>query len=110
MAASEQNRCFVRIGTDLYYCFCNQHECYMGKRYGIIKSSDFQKGFDPEGMSCFVSSNFAKATVGLAVVVYHWYVFDVVFFWCLQAEFFDKYKVCIFLSLIVFGTIQHKRS
>lgn len=80
MAASEQNRCFVRIGTDLYYCFCNQHECYMGKRYGVIKSSDFQKGFDPEGMSCFVSSYFAKATVDLAVVVYDWYVFDVGFF------------------------------
>lgn len=61
MAAAEQNCCFVLLGTHLYYCFCDQHDCYLGKRYGNIKSSDFQKGFDPEGMLCFVLSIFAKA-------------------------------------------------
>lgn len=79
MAAAEQNRCFVCVGTNLYYCFCNQHDCYLGKRYGNIKSSDFQKGFNPEGNGLFLY-DFNLLKLLLAVVVYHWNIFNGFFF------------------------------
>lgn len=105
MAAAEQNCCFVRIGTDLDYCFCHQHDCYLGKRNGNIKSSDFQKGFDPKGM-IFVLYDRSLLKLLFAVVVCHWNVFDgFCFFLCLfnicRQSFLTNIRYVFFFSWFV---------